>query len=90
MPWSSGTTPGGEFAAQVDAIGIEGVQVLRLDRTPALQAKISIEREVGGRWLIYAPFDEPEPAFRTGCWTRGCAASPSAPIRRRSSWRNWA
>lgn len=53
---------GGEFAAQVDAIGLEGVQVLRLDRTPALQAKISIEREVGGRWLIYAPFDEPEPA----------------------------
>jgi uncharacterized protein (TIGR02687 family) len=53
---------GGEFAPQVDAIGIEGVQVLRLDRTPALQAKISIEREVGGRWLIYAPFDEPEPA----------------------------
>lgn len=53
---------GGEFAPQVDAINIEGVQVLRLDRTPALQAKISVEREVGGRWLIYAPFDEPEPA----------------------------
>jgi uncharacterized protein (TIGR02687 family) len=53
---------GGEFAPQVDAICIQGVQVLRLDRTPALQAKISIEREVGGRWLIYAPFDEPEPA----------------------------
>lgn len=53
---------GGEFASQVDAICIEGVQVLRLDRTPALQAKILIERQVGGRWLIYAPFDEPEPA----------------------------
>ena len=52
----------GEFAAQVDVIGIEGVQVVRLDRTPALQAKILIERQVGARWLIYAPFDEPEPA----------------------------
>jgi uncharacterized protein (TIGR02687 family) len=53
---------GGEFAAQIDGIDIEGVKVLRLDRTPALQAKILIEREVGVRWLVYAPFDEPEPA----------------------------
>ncbi len=53
---------GGEFSAQVDAIRIDGVQVLRLDRRPALQAKILIEREVGARWLIYAPFDVPEPA----------------------------
>jgi uncharacterized protein (TIGR02687 family) len=53
---------GGEFSPQIEAIRIEGVQVLRLDRTPALQAKIAIERETGSRWLIYAPFDEPEPA----------------------------
>lgn len=53
---------GGEFATQIDGIDIEGVKVLRLDRTPALQAKIWIEREVGARWLVYAPFDEPEPA----------------------------
>lgn len=53
---------GGEFATQVDGIDIEGVKVLRLDRTPALQAKIWIERELGARWLVYAPFDEPEPA----------------------------
>ena len=53
---------GGEFATQIDGIDIEGVKVLRLDRTPALQAKILIEREVGARWLVYAPFDEPEPA----------------------------
>ena len=53
---------GGEFAMQIDGIEIEGVKVLRLDRTPALQAKIWIEREVGARWLVYAPFDEPEPA----------------------------
>ena len=53
---------GGEFAPQVDGIAIDGVKVLRLDRTPALQAKIAIEREAGVRWLVYAPFDEPEPA----------------------------
>lgn len=53
---------GGEFLGQVDDIQIEGVKVLRLDRTPALQAKIWIEREAGVQWLIYAPFDEPEPA----------------------------
>lgn len=53
---------GGEFATQIDGIDIEGVKVLRLDRTPVLQAKIWIEREVGVRWLVYAPFDEPEPA----------------------------
>lgn len=52
---------GGEFATQVDAIDIAGVEILRLDRTPALQAKILIERKVGARWLIYAPFEEPEP-----------------------------
>ena len=28
------------FATQIDGIDIEGVKVLRLDRTPALQAKI--------------------------------------------------
>lgn len=53
---------GGEFATQVDNIQIDGVKVLRLDQTPALQAKICIEREVGARWLVYAPFEEPEPA----------------------------
>lgn len=52
----------GEFSSQVDGIDIEGVKVLRLDQTPALQAKIWIEREVGARWLVYAPFEEPEPA----------------------------
>ena len=53
---------GGEFATQIDGINIDGIKVLRLDQTPALQAKISIERETGVRWLVYAPFDEPEPA----------------------------
>src|ERR1700737_3576809 len=51
----------GEFSTQVDAIDIEDVEILRLDRTPALQAKIWIERRAGVRWLVYAPFEEPEP-----------------------------
>lgn len=52
----------GEFAAQLEEVSIEGVTVLRMDRTPALQAKIWIERQPGARWLIYAPSAEPEPA----------------------------
>ena len=52
---------GGEFSGQVDSIEIDGVKVLRLDQTPALQAKIWIERDVDARWLVYAPFDVPEP-----------------------------
>ena len=44
--------PEGEFATQVDGIDIDGVEVLRLDRTPALQAKIRIERKAGVRWLM--------------------------------------
>ena len=53
---------GGEFSSHVDGIQIDGVKVVRLDHTPALQAKISIEREAGVHWLVYAPFEEPEPS----------------------------
>ena len=49
-------------AVEVDDLALENVQIIRLDKTPSLQAKVWIEREVGKRWLIYAPFDEPEPA----------------------------
>jgi uncharacterized protein (TIGR02687 family) len=51
----------GEFCTQVDGIEIAGVKILRLDRTPALQAKIWIERTANVHWLVYAPFEEPEP-----------------------------
>lgn len=57
---------GGEFSSQVDSIQIDGVKVLRLDNTPALLAKLSIEREVGVRWLVYVPFDAP-----CGCGVQG-------------------
>ncbi len=52
---------GGEFATQVDAIQLEGVQVIRLDQTPALQAKMAVEQGHGARWLIYASVEAPEP-----------------------------
>lgn len=54
--------PDGEFSNQVDELALENVQIIRLDKTPSLQAKVWIEREVGKRWLVYAPFDETEPA----------------------------
>jgi hypothetical protein len=38
------------------------VQVLRLDRTPALQVKLDVERDPRARWLFYQPSAEPEPA----------------------------
>lgn len=49
----------GEFTSQVDQLDLQGVHVVRLDQTPALQAKIAIERERGAKWLFYAPFPEP-------------------------------
>lgn len=52
----------GEFTSQVDQLDLPGVRVIRLDRTPALQAKIGIERERGAQWLFYAPFPEPAPS----------------------------
>ena len=54
--------PDGEFGNQVNDLDLENVQIIRLDKTPSLQAKVWIERELGKRWLVYAPFDEPEPA----------------------------
>ncbi|MGA2618059.1 MAG: BREX-1 system phosphatase PglZ type A [Thermoguttaceae bacterium] len=40
---------------------LEGVKVLRLDRMGALEAKIRIEREdPTGKYLVYAPSEEPE------------------------------
>jgi uncharacterized protein (TIGR02687 family) len=40
---------------------VDGVTVIRLDQTPALQAKIRIEREdPGSKFLLYSPAEEPE------------------------------
>ena len=52
-----------EFASQVDQLALVDVEVIRLDQTPALKAKLMIERaDDGKRWLVYAPSVEPEPA----------------------------
>ena len=43
---------------------VDGVSVIRLDQTPALQAKIRIEREEPtAKFLVYSPTEEPEDPF---------------------------
>jgi uncharacterized protein (TIGR02687 family) len=54
--WSD---PDGEFSAQVDELSLDGVRVVRLDCTSALQIKIWLEREPAARWLIYTPSAQP-------------------------------
>lgn len=53
--------PDGEFLIEVDAIDLPGVNVLRLDQVPALQAKVQLQNDPEGRWLIYAPSACPAP-----------------------------
>ena len=51
-----------EFTAIVDSLPPQGVQLVRLDATPALQIKIDIERStLQQRWLLYSTQQEPEP-----------------------------
>lgn len=49
-----------EFAAQVDGLALDGVQLVRLDGTPVLRVKIDIEHNPGQRWLLYSNQPEPE------------------------------
>jgi uncharacterized protein (TIGR02687 family) len=51
-----------EFSSAVDSLQIGGVQLVRLDDTPALRVKLDIERSPDQRWLIYSAKPEPEPA----------------------------
>ncbi|MGB4583379.1 MAG: BREX-1 system phosphatase PglZ type A [Rhodoferax sp.] len=51
----------GEFAPLVDSLQLEGVQLVRLDETPALRIKLDIDRVPDQRWLIYSAQPEPEP-----------------------------
>ena len=53
--------PDGEFLTEVDAIDLPGVNVLRLDQVPALQAKVRLQNDPEARWLIYAPSACPAP-----------------------------
>ena len=51
-----------EFASALDSLQLDGVQLVRLDDTPALRVKLDIERSPDQRWLIYSAKPEPEPA----------------------------
>jgi uncharacterized protein (TIGR02687 family) len=50
-----------EFSSVVDGLQLDGVQLVRLDDTPALRVKLDIERKPGQRWLIYSAKPEPQP-----------------------------
>ncbi len=51
-----------EFMPSLDSLVLDGVELLRLDQVSALEAKIYIESGQGaGRYLVYAPFEEPDP-----------------------------
>lgn len=52
----------GEFTQEVDHLALDNAQLLRLDRTPLLQAKVALEAEPKANWLLYAPSPVPEPA----------------------------
>ena len=53
--------PDQEFQSTLPFVMLEGVTTLRLDEVGALEAKIRIERdEPTGKFLLYAPTEEPD------------------------------
>ncbi len=53
----------GEFESVADSLSLPGVDVVRIDREPALKVKILVEHErPDGRWLFYSPTEEPAPS----------------------------
>ena len=53
--------PDGEFIESLPVIALEGVEVLNLDGVGALEAKVRIELDdPTGRYLLYAPTEEPD------------------------------
>lgn len=53
----------GEFESVADSLSLPGVDVVRIDREPALKVKILVEHErPDGRWLFYSPTEEPPPS----------------------------
>ena len=52
--------PQREFEETLPDLALEDVQLLRLDEIPALEAKVRLEQEdTAGRYLLYAPFEQP-------------------------------
>ena len=49
-----------EFSASIEALTLDGVQLVRLDDMPALRVKIDIEHNPPQRWLRYSNQPEPE------------------------------
>lgn len=49
-----------EFSASIDALTLDGVQLVRLDDMPALRVKIDIEHNSTQRWLLYSNQPAPE------------------------------
>lgn len=52
----------GEFASDIDTLSLNDVNVVHLDRTPALAIKIDIESSPRARRLLYSARPEPDPA----------------------------
>ena len=50
-----------EFSTSIDALQLDGVQIVRLDDSPALRVKLQIEAAPSQRWLFYSNRPEPEP-----------------------------
>lgn len=54
--------PDREFEETLGSLSLDGVTLLRLDESPALGLKVRVELDdPDGRFLLYAPFDPPEP-----------------------------
>ncbi|OGS98642.1 MAG: TIGR02687 family protein [Gallionellales bacterium RIFCSPLOWO2_02_FULL_59_110] len=49
-----------EFSTAVEGLTLPGVQLVRIDSVPALQAKLNIERAPRQKWLLYSNKPEPE------------------------------
>src|SRR4051812_34732428 len=53
--------PDQEFQGTLPGIRLDGVTTLRLDEVGALEVKIRVERgEPDGKFLLYAPTEEPD------------------------------
>jgi uncharacterized protein (TIGR02687 family) len=50
-----------EFSSAIDGLQLDGVQLVRMDETPALQVKLDLDRTPDQRWLLYSAKPEPEP-----------------------------
>lgn len=50
-----------EFTHLIDALSLDGVQLVHLEAVPSLRIKLMIEGNTGQRWLLYSAKAEPDP-----------------------------